>query len=102
MSTTAIVVSCLIGAVIIAVVSLWAKRRFDHVAARRDEIGDRDLPGRKMVRTIVIAALGTAVGAQIPIVWSTDAGLVLGVCIVSATYALIMVLSVRDAEAAQR
>jgi hypothetical protein len=101
-STAAIIVSCLIGAVTIAVVSVWAKSRFDRIVVRRDEIGDRDLPRRKVVRTIAIAVVGSLVGSVIPLVWSTDAGLITGVCVVSAMYALIMVLSVRDAEAAQR
>jgi hypothetical protein len=48
------------GAIFLAGLYVWATPRFEQLQARRDEVGDRELPRRTIVRTIALGALGPA------------------------------------------
>ena len=102
MTTTGIVIAAVLGAVMLAAMTLWAKPRFDRVAARREEIGDVDLPSRRQAKLLAIAIPGSAAVVAIPLIWNTDAGLIVGVVLLCALYWLIIAVSLQEAEAAQR
>lgn len=102
MTTTGIVIAAVLGAVTLAAMTLWAKPRFDRLAARREEIGDVDLPPRRLAKVFAIAIPGSVVVVAIPLVWNTDAGLILGSVLLCLFYWLVIGFSLREGEAAQR
>jgi uncharacterized membrane protein len=101
-SVWGILIAAVAGAAVLTAMTLWARPRFERVAARRDEIGDRELPRRKLVRTMAIAIPGVLVAVLVPVIWSTDVALVLGTVALCWTYWFIVWMTLRDAEAVQR
>jgi hypothetical protein len=101
-STTGIVIACVISALYVAAIALWCRSRFARLAARRDEIGDVEIPPRRLLRAIVTGGIVIVAGTLVPLVLRTDVGLLVSVTLVAGGLWLVLWMTVRDGEAAQR
>lgn len=95
-------IACATGVVLLTALTLWMKPRFDRVAARRDEIGDVDMPPGRLARVMAVGMPAVIAAIVIPLVWNTDAGLIVGVVVLAGAYWLIIGWTLHEAEAAQR
>lgn len=103
MSTSAIVAVSIGAAVYGAVVTMVFKPRLDRMAARRDQIGDVDVPPRVVYRTIAIVVLGAMMGLGVVVAGAYgDVSFVCGMAIVGAALAGGLALVIRDGERMQR
>ena len=102
-TTEAVIGVSLAGTVFLAGLCIWAKPRFEQLQARRDEVGDRELPRRALVRTVTLGALGPALALTVSALGDhSDAAFIGGSALLFASIAAILALLLRDAEAAQQ
>ena len=98
-----VVIVSVAAAVFVVVGTLVAKPRLEQLAARREQIGDTEVPARQVYRTIAVSVLGAAVGIGVIALGDyRDTAFVIGMVIVGMTLASTVIPSIRDAETAQR
>ncbi len=102
-TTEAVIGVSVAGAVFLAGLYIWAKPRFEQLQARRDEVGDRELPRRTIVGTLALGALGPALALTVSFLGDfSDAAFIGGCALLFASIAAMFALLLHDAEAAQR
>ncbi len=103
MGTSAIVAVSVSAAVYVAVATVVLKPRLDRMAARREQIGDVDVPPRMVYRTIAIVVIGAALGLGVVVAGAYgDAAFISGMAIVGVALGGALALLVRDGERIQR
>jgi hypothetical protein len=102
-TTEAVIGVSVAGAAFLVGLYVWAKPRFDELEARRDEVGDRDLPRRAIVGALLLGALGPALALTVSFLGDfSDAAFIGGCALLFASIAATFALLLHDAEAAQR
>jgi len=102
-TTEAVIGVSVVGAIFLAGLCIWSEPRFENLQARREEVGDRELPRRTIVRTLALGVLGPVLALTANFLGDhRDAAFVGGCALLFASIAAMFALLLRDAEAAQR
>ncbi|MDA0184522.1 hypothetical protein OJ997_29740 [Solirubrobacter phytolaccae] len=103
MTTEAVIGVSVVGGIFLVGLFIWAKPRFEELQARRDEVGDRELPRRTIVRTLALGVLGPALALTVSFLGDhRDAAFIGGCALLFVSIAAMFAFLLRDAEAAQR
>jgi hypothetical protein len=77
-------------------------RHFQRISARREEIGDRELPRRVVYAMVAVVLAGGVAGMAIVVVGDSTVSLVAGCLVALIALGIGLALVIRAAHAAQR
>jgi hypothetical protein len=95
-------VVALLWVLFLAAFARCIRRPFARLRARREEIGDRQIPRRKQLRTIALCVFGGMAAMGVAVIAGLGAiGVLLGSIVLAMLFSGVVYLTIRDADEAQ-